>query len=528
MASDLEWWQRAVIYQLVVPSFKDSNGDGIGDLRGVIAELDYLEWLGVDAVWLSPIYPTPLRDLGYDVSHFTDVDPRFGTLATFDELLAAAHRRGIAVILDWVPNHTSDEHPWFVESRASRRNGRRAWYLWRDAKSDGSPPSNWISVFGGSAWEWHAPTGQYYLHTFHRTQPDLNWRNPEVQEAMLGTLRFWLDRGVDGFRVDACCLLFKDPEFRDNPANPDYRPGDGPDSTLLPVHTRDQPGLHEALARIRALTDSYPGERVLLGELYLPLAKVMAFYGGARPELHLPLHMSLSWTPWDADALATALEDHQGAVPPGGWPGTTLSTHDAPRIAARAGSAQTRLAAMLLETLRGTITHYYGEEIGMHGVPLPAKSARDPQGRRTGRTRDPERTPMQWDDSPNAGFTSGTPWLPVGADYVAHNVRTQREDPGSLLALYRRLIALRRQEPALIGGAFERMPCDPPLLAFRRRAGSQVFLVALNLGTEPIDYPLERASGGHIVLSTLLDREGERCTRRIALRGCEGVILATG
>jgi alpha-glucosidase len=520
------WWQDAVIYQLVVPSFRDANGDGLGDLDGVLEKLDYLEWLGVRALWLSPIHPSPLLDLGYDVSDFTDVDPRFGSLAGFDELLGQAHRRGIAILLDWVPNHTSSEHPWFAESSSSRDNPKRDWYLWRDPPSHGGPPNNWISVFGGSVWEWHEPTGQYYLHTFHATQPDLNWRNPDVEAAMRATLRFWLDRGVDGFRLDACCLMFKDEQLRDNPPNPDFAEGQGPDSQLRSTYTRDQPGLHEALARIRQLVDSYPGDRVLLGELYLPLEQVIAFYGRERPELHLPLHMGLAWTNWDAEALAAAIEEHQRAVPAGAWPCTTLSTHDAPRLAARAGREQTRVAAMLLQTLPGTLTHYYGEEIGMQGLPIPPHQARDPQGRRTGRNRDPERTPMQWDGGRHAGFSAVKPWLPVDTGHAQQSVAAQQRDPRSLLALYRRLMALRRQHQVLVEGEFCREASPAPLLAYRRRAEGRELAVVLNFAGEVQDFePTAGALRGRVLLSTELDRDGEHCDGRLRLRGHEGVVI---
>jgi alpha-glucosidase len=527
VTNDLKWWQSGVIYQLLVPSFLDRNGDGLGDLSGVMERLDYLEWLGVRAVWLSPFYPSPLVDLGYDATDFTDVHPAFGSLDSFDELVESAHRRGIGVILDWIPNHTSSEHPWFVESASSRDSDKRDWYIWRDPAPDGSPPNNWISIFGGSVWEWHEATGQYYLHTFHPTQPDLNWRNGAVEDALLATLRFWLDRGVDGFRLDACCLMFKDEEFRDNPPNPDFREGiDGPDSRLCAEYTRDQEGLHEALARIRDVVEGYEGERVLLGELYLPLDQVVRFYGGTRRELHLPLHMNLTWTEWNAESLAAAILEYQSIVSEAGWPATSLSTHDAPRLADRVGDAQARVAAMLLLTSRGTPILYYGEEIGMRGVELPIERARDPQGRRTGRNRDPARTPMQWNGhEPNAGFSSAEPWLPVADDFTERNVLASSADAGSLLTLYRRLIELRRVSPALIDGRYEAVEdCAAPLFAYRRIGSEQTLLVALNFNGEPRDVSLP-GPGGHVRLSTYLDRENETCRGRIPLRGDEGLVI---
>ncbi len=520
-----EWWRDSVIYQLIVPSFRDTTGDGMGDLDGVLQRLDYLQWLGVGAVWLSPIYPSPFIDLGYDVRDYTNVDSRFGTLATLDELVAQAHQRDIAVILDWVPAHTSSEHPWFIEACEGRDSHRRNWYVWADARENGSPPNNWISIFGGSAWQWHEPTGQYYLHTFHRTQPDLNWHNVAVQDAMLQTLRFWLDRGIDGFRIDACCLLLKDPQLRDNPTNPEFHDGDGPDSRLLSTRTRDQPGLHEILARIRRLVDSYD-DRVLLGELYLPLDKIVEFYGRERPELHLPMHMAVTWTQWSAAALGGVIDDYETRVREHGWPAIVLSTHDTPRLAARAGRAQARVGAMLLATLRGTPVLYYGEEIGMCGVSIAPEQARDPQGRRTGRNRDGERTPMQWNGhEPNAGFSDAEPWLPVADDVADCSVLGQSHDPHSLLSLVRRLIEVRSGSAALRGGDYRRIDGQPPdVYAYRRSAGAERLVVALNFGHEPRSARLD-AAGGTIMLSTHLDRDGEHCTQDLALRSDEGVIV---
>ncbi|RPI59587.1 MAG: hypothetical protein EHM50_08915, partial [Lysobacterales bacterium] len=312
--SERPWWQHGAIYQLLVPSFLDTDGDGLGDLDGVTARLDYLEWLGITALWLSPCYPSPLKELGYDVSDYCNIEPRFGSMKAFDRLLDEAHRRELRVILDWVGNHTSAQHPWFREARSSRSSARRNWYLWRDALPDGSPPNNWVSVFGGSSWQWDAATSQYYMHTFLDSQPDLNWREPQVRAAMRDALKFWLDRGVDGFRLDAAPLFFKDPAWRDNPPNPDYRPGDLPDSTQLPIHTRNQPGLHELFAELRGLLDRYPGDRVLLGEFYVPFPELVTFYGDRVPELHLPLNLSLTWSKWDADTIGRTIAEYQARV----------------------------------------------------------------------------------------------------------------------------------------------------------------------------------------------------------------------
>ena len=519
------WWQRGAIYQLLVPSFLDTDGDGLGDLDGVTARLDYLEWLGVNAIWLSPCYPSPLKELGYDVSDYCNVEPRFGSLQAFDRLLDEAHRRELRVILDWVGNHTSAQHPWFRESRSSRASPRRNWYLWRDARSDGAPPNNWVSVFGGSVWHWDAATSQYYLHTFLDSQPDLNWREPQVRAAMLDAMKFWLDRGVDGFRLDAAPLFFKDPEWRDNPPNPDYRAGELPDSTQLPIYTRNQPGLHELFAELRALVDGYRGERVLLGEFYVPTDELVTFYGDRTPELHLPLNLSWTWSKWQADAIGPMTADYQAHVAGRGWPTTTLDTHDQPRIVARAGVEQARVAALLLLTQRGTPTLYYGDEIGMRGVDIPSEQAVDPQGRRTGRNRDPTRTPMQWSDDTYAGFSTVEPWLPVGVDRATANVATQSHDAGSLLTLTRRLLELRAREPALRSGVQE--PCEAGAgLVVYRRGDERRFLVVANLMHAPTRYDLRSDIAGRVVLSTFLDREGESVAAQVRLRADEGLLIA--
>src|SRR6185436_14956605 len=413
------WWQRGVIYQIYPLSFQDSNGNGFGDLPGLLSRLDYLEWLGVDAIWLSPIYPSPMADWGYDVADYCDVDPRFGTLADADALIAAAHARGIRVLLDFVPNHTSERHPWFVESRSSRDSPKRGWYHWRDPAPGGGPPNNWISVFGGSAWTLDDATGQYYLHSFLREQPDLDWRHPEVRDAMHEAMRFWLRRGVDGFRVDVIHHLAKDPEYRDNPTNPDWIAGaSNPYRRLLAVHTADRPEVHEVIAGIRAVVDEFP-DRMLVGELYLPLERLMVYYGSGGRGLQLPFNFQLIRLPWESRTLGAAIEAYEAMLPTFGWPNWVLGNHDKSRVASRVGPAQARVAAMMLLTLRGTPTLYYGDEIGMRDVPIPAERVRDPFERNVpglGLGRDPERTPMQWDGGAGAGFTTGEPWLPVADD----------------------------------------------------------------------------------------------------------------
>ena len=374
----------------------DSNGDGVGDLAGITSRLDYLQSLGVTAIWISPIYPSPMADFGYDVSDYTGIHPLFGTLEDFDRLVAEASRRNLRVILDYVPNHTSDQHPWFVESISSRENPRRDWYIWRDAKPDGGAPNNWLSHFGGSGWEWDEATNQYYYHAFLKEQPDLNWRNPEVVEAMMNVLRFWLDRGVDGFRVDVMLELIKDAELRDNPPDPRYRDGRGrPYRQLLPLHSADQLEVHEVVRKMRGVLDEY-GERVLIGELYIEMDRLMMYYGEDGPECHMPFNFSLVLMRWDARRIAALVDQYEGALPAGAWPNWVLGNHDVPRIAARAGRAQVAVAAMLLLTLRGTPTMYCGDELGMEAVAVPDEAIQDPVGINLGPgfSRDPSRTPM--------------------------------------------------------------------------------------------------------------------------------------
>ncbi len=521
------WWQRGTIYQIYPRSFMDSNGDGVGDLAGIVARLDYLRWLGVDAIWISPIYPSPMKDFGYDVADYQGVHPLFGSLDDFDRLLEEAHARKLKVILDFVPNHSSDQHPWFVESRASRSNPKRDWYIWRDPAPGGGRPNNWLSCFGGSAWELDERTGQYYYHAFLEEQPDLDWRNPEVVEAMLEVLRFWLDRGVDGFRVDVLWHLVKDDQFRDNPTNPRWHEGMDPYQALVPLFTTDRPEVHAIVQRMRALFDEY-GDRVLIGEIYLPVERLVQYYGPELRGANLPFNFQLIAARWDARHISRLIDQYEAALPEGAWPNWVLGNHDQHRIATRVGPAQARVAAMLLLTLRGTPTLYYGDELGMRDVPIPADQVHDPfeknvPGRGLG--RDPERTPMQWTPGPNAGFSSGSPWLPVAHDHARVNVEIERDDPLSVLALYKRLIELRRGEPALEVGRFEAVEADGDVLAFTRRArsGESDFLVALNLGSTA--QVLQRLTGGRIALSTHLDRAGDEVTGALQLRPDEGVIV---
>jgi oligo-1,6-glucosidase/alpha-glucosidase len=499
------WWERGVVYQIYPRSFQDSNGDGVGDLKGIEQRLDYLVELGIDAIWLSPVFPSPMVDFGYDVADYCGIDRLFGTLADFDQLLAAAHQRGLKLLLDLVPNHSSDQHPWFQESRSSRTNPRRDWYIWRDpapsANGQRLPPNNWISDFGGSAWEWDETTGQYYLHAFLKEQPDLNWRNPEVREAMLDVIRFWFDRGVDGFRIDVLWHLIKAEGLPDNPVNPDYRPEMGEKLKVLQIHSTHRPEVHNLAADFRTLADDY-GDRLLVGEIVLPLEELMTYYGRERPGVHLPFNFQLVEAPWDASELRKLIADYEAVLPPGGWPNWVITSHDYPRIAARLGEAQARIAAMLLLTLRGTPTLYQGDELGIGKVDIPPAKVRDPKELREpgiGLGRDPSRTPMAWDSSPNAGFSNIEPWLPLHTDWQTRNVAAQRGDPASMLSFYLALLQLRCAEPALSIGSIELIDSEPGVLAYKRRYCDSQLAIALNLSdqTRLIDLP------GEPLLSTL-------------------------
>ncbi|MGL4650302.1 MAG: alpha-amylase family glycosyl hydrolase, partial [Caldilineaceae bacterium] len=464
------WWQTGAIYQVYPRSFQDSDGDGVGDLRGIRSRLAYLERLGVRTLWLSPIFRSPMKDFGYDVADYQAIDPLFGTLADFDAVLMDTHARGMKVILDLVPNPTSDQHIWFQQSRSSRDNPYRDWYIWADPGPIGEPPNNWLSFFGGPAWTLDEGTGQYYLHQFLREQPELNYRNPAVLDAMLEQMRFWLDRGVDGFRVDVIWLLAKDAQLRDEPPNPDWQPGEPPIYSLDHCYTQDQPEVHPLIRAMRALTASYgtdpETERVLIGEIYLPNDRLMTYYGrfdddGRGDECHLPFNFQLIGAAWRATTVRQMVDAYEAALPRAGWPNWVVGNHDQRRIASRVGDAQARIAAMLLLTLRGTPTLYYGDEIGMRDVLVPLARLRDPQALNQPELaasigRDPQRAPMPWDASANAGFANANveTWLPIADDYAQWNVASQEQEPHSFLALYRALLELRSTSPALTLGDY--------------------------------------------------------------------------
>jgi alpha-glucosidase len=522
------WWQSGVIYQIYPRSFRDANGDGIGDLSGICEKLDYCAKLGVDALWLSPIFPSPMADFGYDVADYTGIAPMFGTLADFDRLLAQTTRRGMKVILDYVPNHTSDQHPWFAASSSSRQNAKRDWYLWRDSAPDGGPPNNWLSNFGGSAWEWNAATGQYYYHSFLKEQPDLNWRNPEVVTAMHDVLRFWFAKGVAGFRIDVLWMLIKDDQWRDNPPNPAYQVGMPLFESQLPLYTTDRPEVQDIVAGLRKVADEFE-DRVLIGEIYLPLARLVAYYGKRLDGVQLPFNFQLLQSDWNARSLAELIDRYEAAVPAGGWPNWVLGNHDRPRIASRVGAAQARVAAMMLLTLRGTPTMYYGDELGMQNVPIPPDRIQDPLEKNVpgkGLGRDPSRTPMQWDASLHAGFSVHDPWLPISADADRINAEAEELEPSSMLSLYRCLLDLRKRYAALSVGEYQAVAGSVDVLSFIRYTQDERLLVVLNLGPHAADFPLESAGRASAALmSTYLDQRIAMTHTHLSLRPNEGVIL---
>jgi alpha-glucosidase len=532
------WWQKGIIYQIYPRSYQDSNGDGIGDLNGISSRLDYLRDLKIQAIWLSPIFPSPMHDFGYDVADYVGIHPMFGTMEDFDQLLEGIHARGMQLILDLVPNHTSDEHEWFLESRGSRDNPKRDWYIWRDPAPNGGPPNNWLSFFGGPAWTYDDLTGQYYLHQFVTQQPELNYRNPKVLQAMLDVIRFWLDKGVDGFRVDVIWLMLKDDQFRDNPINPDWN-GVNLHDSLKHEYTQNLPGVHLLIKEMRSVLNEYD-ERMMVGEIYLPNEELVKYYGnhldeGIFDECHLPYNFQLINLSWDARAIRDAVEDYYASLPDGGWPNWVLGNHDQHRIASRIGSQQARVANMLLLTLWGTPTTYYGEEIGMENVDIPPEFVQDPPAVNQPEIahivgRDPERTPMQWDESPNAGFTDKgiTPWLPVSRDYTENNVGIQDEDPTSMLNLSRALTALRRSENALSIGDYSSVAVDSSdVYAYIRfKENTDKFLVVLNFADRSQQLDLsEVAQTGMISVSTTMKRGGAVNLDSLQLAPNEGMII---
>jgi alpha-glucosidase len=506
-----QWWQHAVFYEIYPRSFADSNSDGIGDLKGIASKVDYIKKLGVDAIWITPCYPSPQVDFGYDVSDYENIDPMYGTLQDFDHLASEAKKRNIRIIMDFVMNHTSDQHKWFIDSSSSRTSKYRDWYVWRDGKGNG-PPNNWISTFGHSTWTLSPKTGQYYYHYFYPEQPDLNWTNPAVKDAMFDVTRWWYKRGVSGFRLDAVDTLFEDPQLRDNPVLPGTNKYGDPNTDEK--YDKKLPGVHDVLRDLRKVADEH--DAVLIGETWTnDIAELKEYYGGHGSELQMPMDLMFA----TVDKLSPAEFRKQIAAvnSSGGWPVYLFSNHDKVRAYNRYGDGQhndqiAKLMAGLYLTLRGTPILYYGEEIGMeNNDPVRKEDVKDPIGKLgwpEEKGRDGERTPMQWNDSPNAGFSPATPWLPVPASYKTHNVDSQQQDPGSVLNFYQRLLALRHKNRALLDGEYVPLnESDPNVLSYLRRYKGETVLVALNMSAQlqnvKFDVPGQSGSKATSLLTTM-------------------------
>ena len=487
------WWESGVFYHVYLRSFQDSNGDGVGDLAGLTRRLPYLRWLGVDALWVSPFYASPMRDYGYDVADHTAVDPLFGLLAHFDALLEKAHALGLRVVVDWIPNHTSSQHPWFRAAR-DPRSPYRDFYYWRPGEA---PPNNWPAAFGGPAWTRDRRSDAWFLHLCLPEMPDLNWHHPGVEREMFDVARFWLDRGVDGFRVDVAHWIGKNAALPDNP------PADAPAFVNLAkpatpfdqvahVHDMDGPLAHAVYKRFRQLLDQYQPPRVALGEIHLGSGARWAAYYGQDDELHLPCFFGLLSVPFEAAPLADAIRAQESVLPPGAWPTYVLGNHDEPRLASRVGPSRARAAALLLLTLRGTPTLYYGDELGLENLALAPGQQRDPLGLRVpGLGRDAGRGPMPWTDARHAGFCppGAVPWLPVPDGYRALAVAKQRRDSASLLHLYRRLLRLRKRHPALVRGALAGLEGVGGVLRYTRVWQGETLEVVLNLSARAVPLP---------------------------------------
>jgi alpha-glucosidase len=513
------WWQRGAIYQIYPRSFADSDGDGVGDLPGIRAHLDHLSALGVEAVWLSPIYPSPMADFGYDVADYCDVDPVFGSLEDLDRLIEDCHTRGIRVVLDWVPNHTSDQHPWFVASRSSRDNPKRDWYVWRDGAPGGGPPNDWLSCFQavGRAWTFDKGTGQWYLHSFLPQQPDLNWDSPELEAAMHDVLRFWLERGVDGFRIDVVFRIAKDPLLRDN-AGSSRR------------HDEDWETIGNRLRGIRRVADEY-AERMLVGEVYLLDLRQVVNYINTGDQLHMAHNFVFAQLPWSAQAFRASIDQFETLAASAAWPAWMLADHDLPRVASRfdadgQGAARARAVSILLYALRGTPFVYQGEELGLPDAEIPPDRIVDVDG------RDPARAPIPWRPpslaGPGAGFSEGEPWLPLAAAAEELSVEQQTTDPRSTLALVRRLAALRAETPTLQLGEQQMLQTHPEVLAWLRQGDGDRLLAAVNFASAkvPLQLPAELARRAALLLSSDPDRaEGNVELGDLQLGPSEAVIL---
>lgn len=527
-----KWWYGSVVYHIYPRSFYDASGDGLGDLKGITEKLDYLAGksnsLGVNAIWLSPFYPSPMADMGYDVCDYRNVDPSFGTLEDFDVLVEAAHRRGVRVFIDFVPNHTSDQHPWFKKSRSSKDNPYRDWYVWRPAREDGDLPNNWLSVFGGSVWELDEATNEYYLHTFMKQQPDLNWDNPAVREAMKENMRFWLARGVDGFRIDAVSWLSKDPELRSDPINPEYHSDQDHYLKLVHNFSCEGPKLFDYLNEMVDVCAEF-GNRFMITEAYPDVPGEISHYLNYYEKLHhnlcAPFNFECIAFPWDAASYRGFIDKFQESILPGQPPIYVMGNHDKPRLATRLGRPSARTAAMLLLTLPGIPFIYYGDELGMGNVKVGEDKQKTPGASKEVTRRYGARTPMQWSDAKNAGFTEGEPWLPPKEDYKEYNVGREMIDKDSFFNLYRRLIDFRKSSPALRFGTYRSIDLGDKVFGFVRELNMERFTVVLNFSDQEEEVH-SKALKGTVVFSTALDGDDfERVKDRLKLRPNEGIVI---
>lgn len=530
-----KWNTSDIIYHIYPRSFKDSNNDGVGDLKGILEKLDYLNdgtdnSLGINSIWLSPVYKSPMKDYGYDISDYYNIDPIFGTMEDFENLVEESHKRGINVIMDYVPNHTSSEHPWFLESRSSKENSKRDWYIWADPKSDGIPPNNWLSIFGGSAWEFDKQTNQYYLHTFVKSQPDLNWRNPDVVKEMLNVLRFWIEKGVDGFRVDAIYFLFKDKRLLDEPENPEYIIGKhDPFDQLRHIYTFEQPELFKTMKKFVEILEEYKN-KFMVAEVYIPLPKLIKIYHEVSHKWFAPFNFHLISLPWKAEEHKNFIDEYDKSVGELYIPTYVLGNHDRARLASRIGDSQIRIAAILLLTLRGIPFIYYGEEMGMKDVKIPEEKVLDPVEKNLpglGLGRDPERTPMQWNGSEHAGFSRAEPWLPLSEDYKTNNIELYNNDPKSILSLYKKIIHFRKKSKALTWGKYLSLNInDDDVFVYSRIYEDETILIVLNYTNDEklITLPFKE---GTIILNTFLDKSsGEKINlKALELQPNEGLII---
>lgn len=534
MPGHVDWLDGSVIYQIYPRSFYDALGTGVGNLKGIEAKLDYLagssDSLGVTGIWLSPVYTSPMADFGYDVSNYTDIDPLFGTVDDLARLIVAAHERHVKVIMDFVPNHSSDQHPWFIESKSSRDNPKRDWYVWHDPAPDTRPPNNWLSVFGGSAWQYSDETRQYYLHSFLAQQPDLNWDNPAVRKAMKDALRFWLNKGVDGFRVDAIDWMSKDPEFHDNPLRSENSEDLDPNDYGSYRHSNSRGGPH-LLERLREMSEvltEYDNRFMIIEghpEYEDKIEGYISYYQPDRPDLYAPFNFEPIHVPWRAIDFKRFIDAYQAAMRPGFTSIYTSGNHDESRIGSRIGLDAARVSAMMVLTLPGMAFLYYGEEIGMTDVSIAQDQVQDPFTL-PGQGRDPERTPMQWDDQTNAGFTNVQPWLPTAVDITHINVAYEQTDRTSMLRYYRQLIRLRTLHDAFKLGQYVPKPSTDAVLIYERSTERETFVIVLNF-TDSEQTVDNIEWQGTITLSTHQDRENDPVKGAISLRANEGIIVQT-